>query len=633
MKKVLSLFLSALMLINIFSVVNLSAYANEDFTAAKEITLNSSLSSKNDDKFKFTTEHDGKLTITFSHTMDDYFDYWTLYLYKEDNLGQINLIKEHSVRLNDPDFTFTTIGTDPANFYLKVVAESSIINDVSNIDYSVSNTFVETNGEYETEDNNSFETADVLPLNSEIGGNCYENNLVDYFKIVTEKTGELQIRFSNLGLNNYKYWDLHLYRENDLGTYDLIREEYCGLDKSSLSFSTIGTEPATYYLKIEAQSCEINDEYDPYYLDYIVSNYFYETNNVYETENNDSFETANEIKIGTQMFGFVWDLEDKDYYYLTIDKKGDLKIKLRPTFDGDYLISVYKRNGSDNELVFDKTNLAIEDDQYRNISIPASPGRYYILVEPNSRYIDTYNEKYSLLCDFTPIHEHSIVVDNGLEPTCNESGLTEGSHCSECNLILTPQNTISPTGHSYNILTVSGNCSTYGYTAYTCTKCSYSYVVYDNSLGEHNYSPIDNRCTVCGALSPLYNIQSTQINPVDNSEKTQTSQNTIKSNSSKLTDKITSISSLKSNKKAFTVTVKKVKDISGYQVQYSTDKNFKKNCKTANIKNNKTSATVKKLKSGKKYYVRVRTYKTIKLNGKSTKLYSPWSKTKAVKTK
>ena len=82
--------------------------------------------------------------------------------------------------------------------------------------------------------------------------------------------------------------------------------------------------------------------------------------------------------------------------------------------------------------------------------------------------------------------------------------------------------------------------------------------------------------------------------------------------------------------KSFKVTWKKKTGVSGYQVQYATDKKFKKNKKTVTIaKKNATSKTIKKLKSNKTYYVRVRTYKIV--NGK--KVYSSWSKVKAVKTK
>ena len=91
------------------------------------------------------------------------------------------------------------------------------------------------------------------------------------------------------------------------------------------------------------------------------------------------------------------------------------------------------------------------------------------------------------------------------------------------------------------------------------------------------------------------------------------------------------ISKLKAGKKQFKATWKKVKGVTGYQIQYSTSKKFtKKTTKTVTISKQKTtSKTVKKLKAKKKYYVRIRAYKKV---GK-TKYYSAWSKTKTVTTK
>ena len=86
---------------------------------------------------------------------------------------------------------------------------------------------------------------------------------------------------------------------------------------------------------------------------------------------------------------------------------------------------------------------------------------------------------------------------------------------------------------------------------------------------------------------------------------------------------------LTAGKKKFTVQWKKDKKADGYQVQYSTDKKFKKNVKSVNVSKKNTKATVKKLKKGKTYRVRVRSYK--KINGK--KYYSGWGKVKSVKVK
>lgn len=91
--------------------------------------------------------------------------------------------------------------------------------------------------------------------------------------------------------------------------------------------------------------------------------------------------------------------------------------------------------------------------------------------------------------------------------------------------------------------------------------------------------------------------------------------------------KATSITKVTGKKKSIVLKWKKQNvQTKGYQIQYSTNKNFKSNTKTVTIKKNKTTSyTIKKLKAKKKYYVRIRTYKG--------KCYSEWSKKKSVKTK
>lgn len=99
----------------------------------------------------------------------------------------------------------------------------------------------------------------------------------------------------------------------------------------------------------------------------------------------------------------------------------------------------------------------------------------------------------------------------------------------------------------------------------------------------------------------------------------------------KINPKSVALSSVKAKKKAVKVTWKKSSmKVSGYQVNYSTSKHFKK-AKTTSVKYTKSvkSKTVKKLKSKKKYYVRVRTY--TKTSGGTC--YSSWSKAKSAKVK
>ena len=94
---------------------------------------------------------------------------------------------------------------------------------------------------------------------------------------------------------------------------------------------------------------------------------------------------------------------------------------------------------------------------------------------------------------------------------------------------------------------------------------------------------------------------------------------------------ITSLSKIKAGNRSFRVYWKKITTkINGYQIQYSTDKRFKKTVYSRIINNRLTkSTTIKALKSKKVYYVRVRTYRQY---GKF-KVFSKWSKKKKVKVK
>lgn len=94
-------------------------------------------------------------------------------------------------------------------------------------------------------------------------------------------------------------------------------------------------------------------------------------------------------------------------------------------------------------------------------------------------------------------YEHKEVIDAAVEPTCTETGLTEGKHCSECNKILTAQTELPALGH--NIVNHDGKpatCTEKGYEPYeTCTRCDYT-TYREIPFAEHD---LDNGfCKNCG---------------------------------------------------------------------------------------------------------------------------------------
>ncbi|MBR0412517.1 MAG: fibronectin type III domain-containing protein [Eubacterium sp.] len=92
----------------------------------------------------------------------------------------------------------------------------------------------------------------------------------------------------------------------------------------------------------------------------------------------------------------------------------------------------------------------------------------------------------------------------------------------------------------------------------------------------------------------------------------------------------TVITSAQGGNRRVKVTWKKVKNVEGYEVQYSTNKKFpKKSSKTVRVSKKSSSKVLTKLKANKNYYVRVRSYRT----SYGAKSYSNWSKSQTVKTK
>lgn len=254
-------------------------------------------------------------------------------------------------------------------------------------------------------------------------------------------------------------------------------------------------------------------------------------------------------------------------------------------------------------------------------------------------------------------------TDKAVAATCTKSGLTEGSHCQYCKKVLTAQKATPATGHQYipsqesypnpeATLSKDGrlvspqvctNCDNeYEKTAVIpkigtvkLSKTAYTYngkvqrpgVVVKDRTGKALKGGVDYNVSDPKGMKNVgkYTVKVTFKENYKGS----------KSLTYSINPKGTSVSKVTAAKKGFKVTWKKQKtQTTGYQVQYSTNKNFKKNNKTVTIsKNSTTSKSVGKLKAKKKYYVRVRTYKTVKFGGKSVKLYSGWSKAKSVTTK
>ncbi|MGN0141380.1 MAG: Ig domain-containing protein [Roseburia sp.] len=247
---------------------------------------------------------------------------------------------------------------------------------------------------------------------------------------------------------------------------------------------------------------------------------------------------------------------------------------------------------------------------------------------------------------------HTPVTDSAVKATCTKEGKTEGSHCQVCGTVLKAQQTIAATGHKYNTTTiVKATTKENGDIKKTCSVCGHT----KKTAIYYPKTVTISSCVYNGkAKKPTVTVKDSKGNVIDSSNYTVTYSNNknvgkataaikFKGNYSGTIKKQftikpqgTTITSVKAKSNGFEVKWKKqASQTSGYEIQYSTNKNFKGNTvSTVKIEKNSTqSKKISKLKAKKTYYVRVRTYKTVKIDGKNTKIYSDWSSAKKVVTK
>lgn len=94
---------------------------------------------------------------------------------------------------------------------------------------------------------------------------------------------------------------------------------------------------------------------------------------------------------------------------------------------------------------------------------------------------------------------HTVVIDEAVEATCVTDGLTQGSHCSICNEILTAQEIIEKTGHIVEVdKAVEATCTESGLTEGThCSVCN-EVIMKQQIVKVLGHSISEGSCVRCG---------------------------------------------------------------------------------------------------------------------------------------
>ena len=244
----------------------------------------------------------------------------------------------------------------------------------------------------------------------------------------------------------------------------------------------------------------------------------------------------------------------------------------------------------------------------------------------------------------------SLRTINQLSASCTNKGYSGDTICSNCNKVIRKGVVTNYKPHAIVSIIEKASLSTSGSIIKVCENCN-------KIIGFSTISPVSN----IKIKNPVYTYNNKTITPALSVKDL--AGNELRKN----TDYTVSYAKGRKNVGKYAVTVKfkgnytgsktlyftinpqstkisglsakrnqirikwkaKKTQTSGYEIQYSTNKNFKKSKITKVNKNKTTAAKITGLKGGKKYYIRIRTYKKVG----NKKYYSGWSGIKNIKTK
>jgi PKD repeat protein len=240
-----------------------------------------------------------------------------------------------------------------------------------------------------SDSNDSSLKTQSIDLNVEYTGYLDNSNDVDWYEIHVAEYGILTIQDSTSSELDY---DIRLYDEDST---TLIKQVRKYSDNSGGTIS-LGLSPGYYFIEFNRYSSDT-------YGDYTFTPEFTEVSNPGDPEPNDSIEnsrafTLNALNSGNLGHRKMGMYDDEDWYHLTVEKDGHLKIVDSTSQTLAYWVRLYDEDGQ--SLI--KEVKRYNDNSGPRIALSLLPGEYHLQFEKSGSDYDTYGE-YTFTPEFTEV--------------------------------------------------------------------------------------------------------------------------------------------------------------------------------------------------------------------------------------
>lgn len=338
------------------------------------------------DYYKFEITNDGYINMIFSHDNSQLPQVgWVVRLFTENDYE----IASFASKYQDPELKTGKINLHPGVYYILVETQ---VQDGMTYRLKIETGLSETT---EFEINDTPEQAEIFKENSVVSGMLAPKVMgldKDYFKITLTEKSYLTVNFvhefdEKEFDEDYNGWNVRLLRPEKDGTYTEIVKRISKWNDEGVNITGMGLPAGDYYILVDADSMRYTSV--PYSLTYTC-----QTDLLFESESNNTKETANEVGTLKDYYGTLISTDmnfDRDYYKFTVEKDRNIAFHFYHDYTNEndlaWVATIIDENG--NEI--SKLESAKNEYQVTTGVIELKKGTYYILIE-NDLYSseDTY---------------------------------------------------------------------------------------------------------------------------------------------------------------------------------------------------------------------------------------------------
>lgn len=390
-----------------------------------------------------------------------------------------------------------------------------------------------------------------------VGGTIANKGEADFYKITLTSAGYLTVVYQGFSIGDSYCYVLSEHQDKEYAHVNLSTSSATNPITQSMN---LAMEPGTYIIKVTG--------YGNHTGDYRLNASFEPAGNN-ESNNNDTFETAQALSPNAPVKGFLSEDDRIDFFRINLADRQRIRL-IYTSYIKDSYVDIYNQNF---ENIMRK-NICFADRNNPKVYIfedTLDPGVYYIKVTPYGSYCGAYTIEYQ-----------QKVMAASISIQASKKNVAAGQTLS-LTAVVSPSNATDQAvkWRSSDTRIAGVNEDTGKVMTYLPGVVKITALAQDGSDISQSYTLI---------VKPKKMSKPSLAN-------TRSGQMTVRFFQS---------------------------GVKGYQVQYGTNGNFKKAKKKST---SRTSLTIKKLTKNKKYYVRVRAY--IKSGGKY--YYGAWSSKKSIK--